>query len=110
MANGEGGIGADGREKEGRDELARAARIDRHRAAAKAVQVPFPREGGAKKTLNAPNLRDEELLQWVADFLSEMFDVDPVSVSGSTAVGDGAADGAAGNGDKRKKRVFSVSE
>ncbi|WP_255995734.1 transcription-repair coupling factor [Corynebacterium sp. CCUG 69979] len=81
-----------------------------YRAAAKAVQVPFPREGGAKKALNAPNLRDEELLQWVADFLSEMFDVDPVSVSGSTAVGDGAADGAAGNGDKRKKRVFSVSE
>ena len=39
MANGEGGIGADGREKESRDELARAARIDRHRAAAKAVAV-----------------------------------------------------------------------
>ena len=69
-----------------------------YRAAAKAVQVPFPREGGAKPALNAPNLRDEELLQWVADFLSAIFDVEEVSVRG-------------GDVDKQKgKRVFSVSE
>ncbi|MDN8594915.1 MULTISPECIES: transcription-repair coupling factor [unclassified Corynebacterium] len=69
-----------------------------YRAAAKAVQVPFPREGGAKKALNAPNLRDEELLQWIADFLSEMFDVEKVSVRG------------AGIDKPAKKRVVSVSE
>ena len=69
-----------------------------YRAAAKAVQVPFPREGGAKRALNAPNLRDEELLQWVADFLSAIFDVEEISVRG-------------GDVDKPKgKRVFSVSE
>ena len=74
-----------------------------YRAAAKTVQVPFPREGGAKKALNAPNLRDEELLQWVADFLTEMFDVEAISVSGSTAIAEENAPGG-------KKRVFSVSE
>ena len=69
-----------------------------YRAAAKTVQVPFPREGGAKRALNAPNLRDEELLQWVADFLSAIFDVEEISVRG-------------GDVDKPKgKRVFSVSE
>ena len=69
-----------------------------YRAAAKAVQVPFPREGGAKKALNAPNLRDEELLQWIADFLSEMFDVEEIDVRG------------AGGEKPAEKRVFSVSE
>ena len=69
-----------------------------YRAAAKAVQVPFPREGGAKPALNAPNLRDEELLQWVADFLSAIFDAEEISVRG-------------GDDEKPKgKRVFSVSE
>ncbi|MCT1453062.1 transcription-repair coupling factor [Corynebacterium sp. p3-SID1145] len=69
-----------------------------YRAAVKAVQVPFPREGGAKKALNAPNLRDEELLQWIADFLSEMFDVEKISVRGRAAE------------KPAKKRVVSVSE
>ncbi|WP_165164418.1 transcription-repair coupling factor [Corynebacterium qintianiae] len=44
-----------------------------YRAAAKALQVPFPR---AAKGVNQPNLRDTELLQWVSDFLSEMFGVE----------------------------------
>ncbi|WP_235839376.1 transcription-repair coupling factor [Corynebacterium urinipleomorphum] len=69
-----------------------------YRAAAKALQVPFPREGGAKKALNAPNLRDEELLQWIADFLSQMFDIDEISVRGAKEE------------KPAKKRVFSVSE
>ena len=69
-----------------------------YRAAAKALQVPFPREGGAKKALNAPNLRDEELLQWIADFLSQMFDIEEISVRGAAAE------------KPSKKRMFSVSE
>lgn len=73
------------------------------RAAAKALQVPMPREGGAKRALNAPNLRDKELLQWVADFMTEMLDAPKISVAGA------AADSAAA--DKApKKKVFSVSE
>ena len=65
-----------------------------YRAAAKAIQLPFPKVGnGAGK----PNLRDVELLQWVADTLSTMFDIDPVDVSGGA--------GAAG----KKKNVVSFS-
>ena len=70
-----------------------------YRAAAKTLQVPMPREGGNKRAINAPNLRDLELLQWVADFMSEMLDAPKVSVAGSTV-----AEG------KPKKKVFSVSE
>lgn len=54
-----------------------------YRAAAKTLQVPMPRES---KAINSPNLRDTELLQWVADFLTEMFDAPKVSVSGTSAV------------------------
>ena len=57
-----------------------------YRAAAKAIQLPFPKAG---RNVTAPKLRDVELLQWVADFLSEMFGVDRVSV-GSSPVGVGA--------------------
>ena len=58
---------------------------------------------GAKRALNAPNLRDLELLQWVADFMTEMLDAPKISVAGA------AADSAAA--DKApKKKVFSVSE
>ncbi|WP_394281467.1 transcription-repair coupling factor [Corynebacterium sp.] len=66
-----------------------------YRAAAKAVQVPFPRVG---KGINQPSLRDTELLQWVADFISEIFDVPKIFVTGETS------------GAQEKKRVFSVSE
>ncbi|MDO5512722.1 transcription-repair coupling factor [Corynebacterium sp.] len=62
-----------------------------YRAAAKAVQVSFPKAG---RGAGQPNLRDLELLQWVADFLSKMFDVGEVDVSGGT----------------RAARVFSVTE
>ncbi|MDY5784780.1 TRCF domain-containing protein, partial [Corynebacterium sp.] len=65
-----------------------------YRAAAKALQVPFPR---AAKGVNQPTLRDVELLQWVADFLSDMFDVDKISVTG-------------GHVEPKRKKVFSVSE
>ncbi|WJY67695.1 transcription-repair coupling factor [Corynebacterium auris] len=65
-----------------------------YRAAAKALQVPFPRSA---KGVNQPTLRDVELLQWVSDFLSEMFDVEKISVTGSTPA-------------EEKKKVFSVSE
>ncbi|MCP1387732.1 transcription-repair coupling factor [Corynebacterium sp. TA-R-1] len=65
------------------------------RAAAKTLQVPMPRES---KALNSPNLRDMELVQWVADFLSDMLDAPAVTVSGSTAVGEGGG------------KVFSFSE
>lgn len=51
-----------------------------YRAAAKTVQVPMPRES---KAINSPNLRDVELLQWVADFLTAVFDAPAVSVSGT---------------------------
>ena len=70
-----------------------------YRAAAKTLQVPMPREGGNKRAINAPNLRDMELLQWVADFMSEMLDAPKVSVAGSTVAEE-----------KPKKKVFSVSE
>ncbi|GAB2505260.1 Transcription-repair-coupling factor [Corynebacterium atrinae] len=50
-----------------------------YRAAAKAIQVSFPKTGNGA---GQPNLRDVDLLQWVADFLSKMFDLPEVSVSG----------------------------
>ena len=68
------------------------------RAAAKALQVPMPREGGAKRALNAPNLRDTELLQWVADFMTEMLDAPKISVAGASKAEE-----------KPKKKVFSLS-
>ncbi|RNE48694.1 transcription-repair coupling factor [Corynebacterium alimapuense] len=50
-----------------------------YRAAAKAIQLPFPKAG---RNITDPKLRDVELLQWVADFLSKMFDVDTLDVTG----------------------------
>lgn len=67
-----------------------------YRAAAKAIQLSFPKAG---RNVTDPKLRDEELLQWMADFLSSMFDLDDTDVTG---------------GEKKKKarggKVFSVSE
>ncbi len=65
-----------------------------YRAAAQAIQLSMPKAG---RTLTAPPLRDVELVQWVADFLSEMFGVARVSVSGAPG---GAA----------KANIISVSE
>ena len=65
-----------------------------YRAAAKAIQLSFPKAG---RNITDPKLRDVELLQWMADFLSAMFDVEQVDVSG----GDAAP---------RARRVVSVSE
>ncbi len=63
-----------------------------YRAAAKAIQVSFPKAG---RGAGQPNLRDVELIQWVADFLTKMFDVEAVDVTG---------------GAPAKKEVFSVTE
>ena len=50
-----------------------------YRAAAKAVVLPYPKTG---KKVTDPKLRDEDLLQWVADAVSKLFDVAPVNVRG----------------------------
>lgn len=50
-----------------------------YRAAAKAVQLPFPKAG---RNITDPKLRDVELIQWAADFLSTMFDLESVDVTG----------------------------
>lgn len=50
-----------------------------YRAAAQAIQLSFPKAG---KKLTDPMLRDEDLLQWMADFLSSMFALEPVNVRG----------------------------
>lgn len=50
-----------------------------YRAAAKAVQLPFPKAG---PKVTDPQLRDEELLQWVANALTSLFDVPPLDVRG----------------------------
>ncbi|WIM69003.1 transcription-repair coupling factor [Corynebacterium breve] len=65
-----------------------------YRAAAQAIQLAFPRAG---KGVGQPNLRDIALLQWMADFLSDMFDIEKVSVTGESSP-------------SKKNRVFSVSE
>lgn len=50
------------------------------RAAAKAINVPFPKAG---RNVTSPKLRDTELIQWAADFLSALFDAEPINVSGA---------------------------
>ena len=62
-----------------------------YRAAAKAIQLSFPKAG---RNVTDPKLRDIELLQWVADFLASMFELEHVDVSGA----------------KTKKNVVSVGE
>ena len=52
-----------------------------YRAAAKAIQLSFPKAG---RNVRDPLLRDVELVQWVADFLSQMFDIDQADVTGGT--------------------------
>ena len=62
-----------------------------YRAAAKAIQLNFPKAG---RNVTDPKLRDVELLQWMADFLASMFELERVDVSGA----------------KTKKNVISVGE
>ena len=71
----------------------------------------MPREGGAQRTLNAPNLRDMELLQWVADFMADMLDAPAIAVAGSSVADEGAGQGSGqGAGKPKKRRVISASE
>ncbi|PRQ12411.1 transcription-repair coupling factor [Corynebacterium sp. 13CS0277] len=53
-----------------------------YRAAAKAIQMPMPKAGSR---ITDPQLRDEELIQWCADFVSTMFDVPGVEVTTGAA-------------------------
>ncbi|MCS5478707.1 transcription-repair coupling factor [Corynebacterium sp. YIM 101645] len=69
-----------------------------YRAAAKAIQLPFPK---ASRGAGQPNLRDVELLQWMADFLTAMFEAEETDVTGGAKPDPGKA---------KKKRVFSISE
>lgn len=62
-----------------------------YRAAAKAIQLTFPKAG---RNVTDPKLRDIELLQWVSDFLASMFELERVDVSGA----------------KTKRNVVSVGE
>lgn len=51
-----------------------------YRPAAQAIQVPFPKAG---RNITDPQLRDVELLQWVADFIASMFDLQVINVDGT---------------------------
>mgnify|MGYP002722883970 FL=1 len=53
-----------------------------YRAAAKAIQLNFPKAG---RNVTDPKLRDVELVQWMADFLTSMFELDHVDVTGGKA-------------------------
>ena len=53
-----------------------------YRAAAKAIQLSFPKAG---RNVTDPKLRDVELVQWMANFLSSMFELDHVDVTGGKA-------------------------
>ncbi|WP_290226243.1 transcription-repair coupling factor [Corynebacterium confusum] len=69
-----------------------------YRAAAQALQVPFPKAG---RNVTSPQLRDTELVQWVADFISAMFEVDKIDVTG---------DDPGNPTPKDKKNVISVGQ
>ena len=58
--------------------LKRIAPTASYRAAAQAIQLSVPKAGS---NVTDAQLRDVELLQWVADFLTQMFEVDRVSVT-----------------------------
>lgn len=73
-----------------------------YRAAAKAIQVSFPKGG---RNVTAPKLRDVELLQWMADFLSQMFDLSEVDVTG----GKRQTSVTTKSGAKGGKNIISVS-
>ncbi len=54
-----------------------------YRAAAKAIQVPVPKQG---RTVTDKPLRDVALVQWVADFIAEFFGLDQVNVTSGSVV------------------------
>ncbi|EEW50012.1 transcription-repair coupling factor [Corynebacterium efficiens YS-314] len=68
-----------------------------YRAAAKAIQVSFPKAG---RNVTDPLLRDVDLLQWVSDFIAKMFDIDERDVRGPRA----------GKGKKKNPGVISVGQ
>ena len=82
-----------------------------YRAAAQAVQVPFPKAG---RNITSPKLRDVELLQWASDFLAAMFDVDEHDVTGGSGSGGSGAPAKGGkpaaSKSGRRRRTISVSE
>lgn len=55
--------------------------------------------------MTAPKLRDVELLQWMADFLSQMFDLSEVDVTG----GKRQTSVTTKSGAKGGKNIISVS-
>nr|WP_242516908.1 transcription-repair coupling factor [Corynebacterium mendelii] len=50
-----------------------------YRAAAKAIQLSIPKSG---RSLTDPKLRDTDLVQWLADVISSLFDVPAIDVTG----------------------------
>ena len=66
-----------------------------YRPAAKAVQVKVPKSGVGR--VNDKELRDTELVQWVADVIASLCDQDVVDVTGSQ-----------GDKQQKKKKVISV--
>lgn len=73
-----------------------------YRAAAKAIQLSFPKAG---RNVTSPKLRDVELVQWMADFLANMFDLSEVDVTG----GKRTTSVTAKPGAKGGKNIISVS-
>lgn len=69
-----------------------------YRAAAQTVQLPFPKEG---PKLTDPQLRDIDLVQWIADALCTLFDLPAVNVSGENTSEDSRS---------KETRVVSVGE
>ncbi|MFC6317905.1 transcription-repair coupling factor [Corynebacterium gerontici] len=91
--------------------LKRLAPSAAYRAAAKAIQLSMPKEG---PNVTDKQLRDVALLQWVADFIAAMFNVDRVSVSGEelgeSLVVAGASRAQATPAPKRARRVVSSDD
>lgn len=56
-----------------------------YRPAVKTILLPIPK---TEPRVNAPHLRDVELVQWVADFISNFFEVEKVDVSGKQMTTD----------------------
>lgn len=77
-----------------------------YRPAAKVIAVPQPKAGHGNVT--DPLLRDEDILQWVADFLAAMFQREGVDVRTGEAR---SPEQPSGRSDRpRRRRIYSVSE
>ncbi|QDZ43500.1 transcription-repair coupling factor [Corynebacterium sp. sy039] len=79
-----------------------------YRSVAKVINIAIPRAGS---TITAPHVRDSELVQWVADFLSTMFDMEKIDVrsgeSRAVTSGDHTDDSVLA---KRSKRIISARQ